>query len=63
MTPVKAYSVATAADACGLSRDYIRKEAVAQRLPSRRAGTRIVILAADFETWLAGLPMTQDVAS
>lgn len=54
--PPLAWSVETLAARSALGRSFLYQEIKAGRLRARRAGTRLVVLAADAESWLASLP-------
>jgi excisionase family DNA binding protein len=51
-----AYTVAEAAEAAGLHHVKVREAIKMGRLPARRVGKPIVILAADLAAWLESLP-------
>lgn len=54
--PPLAWSVEELASRSTLGRSFLYQEIKAGRLRARRAGTRLVVLAADAESWLASLP-------
>jgi excisionase family DNA binding protein len=57
-----AYTVAEAAEAAGLHHVKVREAIKTGRLPARRVGKPIVILAADLVAWLESLPSVAAVA-
>lgn len=60
--PPLAWSVETLAARSALGRSFLYQEIKAGRLRARRAGTRLVVLAADAESWLASLPSASSCA-
>ncbi|MDF3310947.1 excisionase family DNA-binding protein [Rhodococcus sp. T2V] len=51
-----AYTTATAAQAVGMSDEYLRKEIRAGRLGCRYAGRSLLIPAEELKAWLDALP-------
>lgn len=48
----KAFSLAEIAQSTGLSQGYLRNEVRAKRLPIRKFGRRVVVLASDLQRFL-----------
>lgn len=48
----KAFSLAEIAESTGLSQGYLRNEIRAKRLPIRKFGRRVVVLASDLQRFL-----------
>lgn len=59
MTDKLAYSLAEAAQACGVSIDVIRRAIRSNSLPVRYPTSRPVVLHSDLEAWLHAAPETK----
>lgn len=52
-----AMSIDDVVDESRVGRSSIYKELAAGRLKARKAGSRTIVVRADFDVWLAGLPI------
>jgi excisionase family DNA binding protein len=57
----RAYSVAEVCDASGLGRTTIYAAIKSGQLVARKAGMRTIILGADLDAWLQGLPIVSSL--
>ena len=59
-TETLSYDIASAAVACHLSPKTIRDAIDHKKLPARKSGVKVVILADDLREWLRSLPAARD---